>query len=199
MPTWLLLTMLGGFVVAASATAYLTFVVVRDLVAEWRTPDLPELVLEPTAEVVATVPPELGEQGDKPLQEKGRPKAKGWDGSSRVNLLVMGLDYRDWEDQGDAPRTDTLILLSLDPTSRTAGMLSIPRDLWVDIPGFEAAKINQAYRDGELYDAKGGGPGLAMGFLRGRLQFGPVRRYGLHRSRPESRSRERNRFGPCGP
>jgi LCP family protein required for cell wall assembly len=154
--------MLGGFVVAALATAYLTFVVVRDMVAEWRAPDVPELVLEPTPEVVATVPPELGEQGDKPLQEKGRPKAKGWDGSSRVNLLVMGLDLRDWEDEGGAPRTDTMILLSLDPTSRTAGMLSIPRDLWVDIPGFDPAKINQAYRYGELYDAKGGGPGLAM-------------------------------------
>jgi LCP family protein required for cell wall assembly len=74
----------------------------------------------------------------------------------------MGLDQKPWEDEGGAPRTDTLILLSLDPASRTAGMLSIPRDLWVEIPGFEPAKINQAYRYGELYDAKGGGPGLAM-------------------------------------
>ena len=162
LPTWLLLIMLGGFVVAALATAYLTFVVVRDVVAGWRDPDVPVLAPESTAEVVATVPPDLGDRGDQPLQEKGRPKAKGWDGSSRVNLLVMGLDHRDWEDDGGAPRTDTMILLSLDPESRTAGMLSIPRDLWVEIPGYESAKINQAYRDGELYDAKGGGPGLAM-------------------------------------
>src|SRR3990170_2127927 len=101
-------------------------------------------------------------EGDTPLQPDSGPPSQSWDGESRVSLLVMGLDYRDWEGGEGAPRTDTMILLSLDPTSRTAGMLSIPRDLWVNIPGYEPAKINQAYRDGELFDADGGGPGLAM-------------------------------------
>jgi LCP family protein required for cell wall assembly len=162
LPTWLLIALLGGFIIAALATAYLTFVVVGDLVAEWRSPDIPELVLETTPGVQSTAPPDLGERGNQPLQEKGRPQAEDWDGQSRINLLVMGLDHREWEDDGGAPRTDTMILLSLDPVSRTAGMLSIPRDLWVDIPGYDPAKINNAYRLGELYNEKGGGPGLAI-------------------------------------
>ena len=35
-----------------------------------------------------------------------------------------------------ASRSDTMILLTVDPSSMTAGMLSIPRDLWVNVPGF---------------------------------------------------------------
>jgi LCP family protein required for cell wall assembly len=41
-------------------------------------------------------------------------------------------------------------------------MLSIPRDLWVTIPGFEPNRINTAYRNGEIYQYPGGGPALAM-------------------------------------
>ena len=84
-----------------------------------------------------------------------------WDGIGRVNVLVMGLDYRDWS-QGEGPsRTDTMILLTLDPQARTAGMLSIPRDLWVSIPGFDNNRINTAYFLGESYQLPGGGPALA--------------------------------------
>jgi LCP family protein required for cell wall assembly len=84
-----------------------------------------------------------------------------WAGSSRVTILVMGLDLRDWEVGDSAPRTDTMILLTLDPLSKTAGMLSIPRDLWVEIPGFGYDRINTAYRNGEVFDLPGGGPALA--------------------------------------
>ncbi len=85
-----------------------------------------------------------------------------WDGTSRVTILVMGLDYRDWS-SGDGPsRTDTMMLLTLDPLSNTAGMLSIPRDLWVSIPGFENGRINTAYFLGEAYQLPGGGPALAV-------------------------------------
>jgi LCP family protein required for cell wall assembly len=55
-----------------------------------------------------------------------------------------------------------MILLSVDPVSKTAGMLSIPRDMWVNIPGMSYNKINTAYRWGEVYNMPGGGPGLAM-------------------------------------
>jgi len=88
------------------------------------------------------------------------PTPEPWDGVSRVNLLVMGLDYRDWE-AGETPRTDTMIVFTLDPLNNTAGMLSIPRDLWVAIPGFDYGKINTAYYLGEVYNLPGGGPGLA--------------------------------------
>jgi len=91
-----------------------------------------------------------------------------WDGASRVNILVMGLDYRDVTDAADfatqgAARSDTMWLLTIDPITKTAGGISIPRDLWVDIPGgFGYAKINTAYFFGDLYKLPGGGPVLAM-------------------------------------
>jgi LCP family protein required for cell wall assembly len=73
----------------------------------------------------------------------------------------MGLDYRDWEGEGPS-RTDSMMLVTMDPVSRMAGMLSIPRDLWVNIPGFDYGKINTAYFLGEAYHLDGGGPGLAI-------------------------------------
>jgi LCP family protein required for cell wall assembly len=54
-----------------------------------------------------------------------------------------------------------MILLTVDPVNRTAGMLSIPRDLWVNIPGFEYGRINTAYMLGEANKLPGGGPQLA--------------------------------------
>jgi polyisoprenyl-teichoic acid--peptidoglycan teichoic acid transferase len=92
-----------------------------------------------------------------------------WDGSGRVTILVMDLDYRDWS-SGDGPaRTDTMMLLTLDPLSNTAGMLSIPRDLWVSIPGFENGRINTAYFLGEAHQYPGGGAALAVKTVEGLL------------------------------
>ena len=85
-----------------------------------------------------------------------------WDGASRVTILVIGLDYRDWEAGQGAPRSDTMMLLTIDPVAKTAGMLSVPRDMWVNIPGFGYSKINNAYSFGEQYHLPGGGPGLAI-------------------------------------
>ncbi len=90
------------------------------------------------------------------------PAKATWNGTSRVTLLVMGLDYRDWSAGVDIPRTDTMILFSMDPLTMSAGMISIPRDMWVNIPGYGSNRINTAYRVGEMYKLPGGGPGLAM-------------------------------------
>ena len=92
------------------------------------------------------------------------PQPIPWDGASRVTVLVMGLDYGDWEseDRDGPPRTDTMILLSVDPVTKSAGILNIPRDLWVSIPGFNYGKINTAYPLGEGSGYPGGGPGLAI-------------------------------------
>jgi polyisoprenyl-teichoic acid--peptidoglycan teichoic acid transferase len=93
-----------------------------------------------------------------------------WDGASRVTILLMGLDTDTRVDeQGNISadrvgpaRSDTMILLTLDPQNKTAGMLSIPRDLWVSIPGFNYGRINTAYYEGQAYKVPGGGPALAM-------------------------------------
>jgi LCP family protein required for cell wall assembly len=54
-----------------------------------------------------------------------------------------------------------MMLVTIDPITRQAGMLSIPRDLWVEIPGFGHNRINTAYMLGEAYRLPGGGPALA--------------------------------------
>lgn len=84
---------------------------------------------------------------------------EAWDGKSRVNLLIMGLDSRDLE--ATAPRTDSMILFTMDPVNLTAGMISIPRDLWVKVHDADYGKINTAYSIGEAYKLPGGGPALA--------------------------------------
>ena len=84
-----------------------------------------------------------------------------WDGASRITVLIIGLDYRDWIAGEGAPRSDTMILLTIDPLTKTAGMLSIPRDMWVNIPGFGYSRINTAYSSGEGSRLPGGGPELA--------------------------------------
>jgi LCP family protein required for cell wall assembly len=84
-----------------------------------------------------------------------------WDGASRVNILIIGLDYRDVLANQGPPRSDTMIVLTIDPLTKTAGMMSIPRDMWVNIPGFGYSRINTAYSSGEGARLPGGGPELA--------------------------------------
>jgi LCP family protein required for cell wall assembly len=86
-----------------------------------------------------------------------------WDGASRVTMLLLGVDYADWSVDRQGPsRSDTMMLLTVDPLTKTAGMLSIPRDMWVEIPGFGHAKINTAYYLGDANKLPGGGPALAV-------------------------------------
>ena len=100
-----------------------------------------------------------------------------WDGASRVNILFLGVDARDLE--SDAPRSDTMIVFTIDPQSKTAGMLSIPRDLWVDIPGgFGYGKINTAHALGEQYQLPGGGPALSVKTVEQFLGI-PIQYYGM--------------------
>ena len=95
-------------------------------------------------------------------------KKETWDGKSRITCLAMGLDYRDWVANEGAPRSDTMMLITYDPVTKEAGMLSIPRDLWVMIPDHGYGRINTAYSLGEgeklpgINGKPGGGPGLAM-------------------------------------
>ncbi len=92
------------------------------------------------------------------------PQYKPWNGVDRVTILVMGLDARDIgpEATSTAARSDTMLVVSLDPVTKVASMLSIPRDLYVDIPGYGFDKINKAYFDGEVYRLQIGGAGLAI-------------------------------------
>jgi LCP family protein required for cell wall assembly len=55
-----------------------------------------------------------------------------------------------------------MLVLTIDPVTMSGGMLSIPRDLWVPIPGYKEGRINTAHYVGEIYDYPGGGPALAV-------------------------------------
>jgi len=82
-----------------------------------------------------------------------------WTGTKRVTVLLLGIDERSQE---TGPfRTDTMMVLTLDPVTKMAGVLSIPRDLWVPIPGYNDGRINTAHFLGDLYKYTGGGPMLA--------------------------------------
>ena len=61
-----------------------------------------------------------------------------------ANVLIMGSDYRTGFASTDK-RSDTLLLVRLDPQGKSISMLSFPRDLYVDIPGHGQAKINDAF------------------------------------------------------
>lgn len=92
-------------------------------------------------------------------------QAPDWDNQERVNILIMGVDRRPSEGTGAPTRTDTMMILTLDPYSKTAGILSIPRDLFVPIPVRQGLvlheRVNTANVYGETYNYPGGGPALA--------------------------------------
>jgi LCP family protein required for cell wall assembly len=80
----------------------------------------------------------------------GEEPAPAWTGNERLSVLVLGIDTR----EGDLnANTDTMIVVSLDPLNKTAAMLSIPRDVYIDKPGTFQGKINGAFAFG--------GPNLA--------------------------------------
>jgi LCP family protein required for cell wall assembly len=88
------------------------------------------------------------------------PIPQKWSGRERINLLLLGIDQRC--DEVGPTRTDTMMVLTIDPVGLTAAVLSLPRDLWVTIPGIGVDRINQANFYGEAYDYPGGGPALAV-------------------------------------
>lgn len=91
----------------------------------------------------------LGEMGDrsaevqetvKHVRKKLQPPLPG----KAVNILLIGSDSR----PGDPGRSDTLLLARLDPGTKSITMLSFPRDLYVELPGYGYDKINTAYTYG---------------------------------------------------
>ncbi|HLF74637.1 MAG TPA: LCP family protein, partial [Anaerolineales bacterium] len=93
----------------------------------------------------------------------------------RTNILLLGTD--DSPERGAAGRTDTIILTTVVPLRPYVGMLSIPRDLWVTVPGVGEQRINTAYFFAES-NQPGSGPQAAMQTIR--ANFGvPVRYYAV--------------------
>lgn len=94
--------------------------------------------------VVSTLP--------KPPQATPFPQAEG-----TINILLMGSDRRPGE---KVARTDTIILVAIEPQVPSVNVVSIPRDLYVWIPTQGHERINTAYTYGVLHNYPGGGMGL---------------------------------------
>jgi LCP family protein required for cell wall assembly len=97
-------------------------------------------------------------------------------GPERVTIALLGVDSRE-ADYTRPTRTDAIVLVTINFKTRTAAMLSFPRDLYVPLPnlksvGIEQSRLNTAYLYGEIYGVPGGGPAelketLALNFAIG--------------------------------
>ena len=76
-------------------------------------------------------------------------------------ILLLGSDRRYGDGKDNPPRSDTIIVVRLDPEKNATAIMSLPRDLKVQIPGHGTEKINQAYHLG--------GPKLTVRTVRGLL------------------------------
>jgi LCP family protein required for cell wall assembly len=115
---------------------------------------LPKLVrAAPSANNPASSSLDLFLQPATQRQQEASPPVTG-----RVTVLLMGVDNRPDE---KIARTDTIMVLTVNPKTGSAGMLSLPRDLLVTMPGTgERMKINSVHVQGELEKYPGGGPVL---------------------------------------
>ncbi|PWK10321.1 LCP family protein [Tumebacillus permanentifrigoris] len=83
---------------------------------------------------------------NKPFSTGSQPlNTAKWEGKGVVNILFMGVDRRDTNER---PRSDTMLLASINPDTKQVAVFSIMRDTYVDIPGFGKGKINAAFADG---------------------------------------------------
>ena len=71
-----------------------------------------------------------------------QPTPAAWEGTERVNILLLGIDRRPGE--AFVSRTDSMMVISINPATKSASVLSIPRDLYVQIPGYGEDRINTA-------------------------------------------------------
>lgn len=177
-PVWLKLILGVAVLVSAMIVSVLLF-----LTAEAVTDYLLTMPLNPAASNTA------GSQGDDPLAPiiaelpppvrvdiideteaaliPTAPAVPLLNDNGRFTVLIMGLDRRTGETY--ISRTDTMMVMSLDPQSQRAVVLSIPRDLYVDIPGYRRERINTAFVLGALANGELGGAQLAMETVRRNL------------------------------
>ena len=181
----------GAFVALMVAPLLLAVAVSRSPWAEKVVADAAFDLLALSFGVVAPSPDPTGDHGDQsrsgpasgtPLTNEEAPRFENsdldvpeWSSKERVNVILLGTDRRD--NEPDVTRTDTILIVSIDPVSKSAGVLSLPRDLWVNIPGYGFERINTAFEIGE-YQKKGGGPALLRRTLEGLLGV-PMHHYAL--------------------
>ncbi|HEY0069867.1 MAG TPA: LCP family protein [Chloroflexia bacterium] len=164
-----LIMILGGLFVAFAAALGVGVFVIGTSVISTVTTSVGGIFETPVAQL-----PRSDSGADVP---EGTPEVitfPNWDKKEPVNILLIGLDERSGVEE---TRTDTQIIVHIDPAAGTAALVSLPRDLWVEIPGHGEDRINAAYKTGEK-DRPGGGPALAKATVR--ENFGiPIHYYAM--------------------
>ena len=91
--------------------------------------------------------------GDTPRLKLGTSLTHTTSSSDPMNFLIVGADNAEGLETGDqvltgrnlqSMLTDTIMILRVDPNQEKAWLLSLPRDLWVDIAGGGKGRINEA-------------------------------------------------------
>jgi len=119
------------------------------------------MVIAATPDPLATITQDIASIAAAPTQDAFI--TQKWEDPRQVRILLLGIDQRNAAFETEKVfRSDTMILVNIDPVRKTVGVLSFPRDLYVTIPGAGKERINAAMRIGDLIAYPGGGgPALA--------------------------------------
>ncbi len=161
LPLWAVAVLGIVLLIAVIASAAWLFNIVQD-VASASISNAPEFSVSPETveneQIASDALPE--DKADQPLPVAAPDELQPWSGDERINFLFMGVDVR-CNEEGPT-HTDSIMIVTVDPLTESAALLSLPRDLWVEIPGFGVDRINQAHYYGQAYEYPGGGQALAM-------------------------------------
>lgn len=165
LPTWLSLLLSIAFVVTGIVVSIFVFLTTEAVLAAARQPFNP---LDEAAIVAASTElPPLVQDGAIPTSSPDEPTptnipalAKDLESDDRITILMMGMDRRPGEPY--ISRTDTMMLVSFNPETDNVSVLSVPRDLYVVIPGRGRDRINTAFVYGSQGNNPAGGAELAM-------------------------------------
>lgn len=103
---------------------------------------------------------QLNQQGTPELVARAPDQGiSHWNGEDRITILLLGADLSAAD---GSSRTDTIMLVNIDPRTKSASIMSIPRDVKVVIPGYGIDKINAAFALGDYNKVQGGGAGLMI-------------------------------------
>jgi LCP family protein required for cell wall assembly len=164
LPLWALLLLAILLLIFVVGSSIFLFRAVRGLVSSYEATDPDFAIVEegqPQTAVSGTQPSVSESNGiSLPSLELSTDSLQAWSGKERVTILMLGIDQRCDED--GPTHTDSMMLVTIDPVGLSAGVMSLPRDMWVEIPGFDVDRINQAHYYGEVYEYPGGGPALAV-------------------------------------
>ena len=175
LPGWLSALLSAAFVLSAIAVLFFAYLTVQHLMSQpsdsVEAAGAPGGGLSPADGGLAPV--QVVDGGTLPTPT-AYPTVGAWEGEGRVNILMMGIDRRPGE--GFVSRTDSIMVISLNPENDTASSLSIPRDLYAQIPGYGQDRINTAMVYGALEGDFLDGAALAMQTVSSNLNI-PVHHF----------------------